>query len=351
MIDLRALSVRLTPDDLRPGDILLLEPGASSRAVSRAVTKLDGSPYSHALFVDSESPPWYTLSANGAHHGLADGVNAVALEEFLAPEGNGREAYVLRHESPRAARAALEVARPFVERSIPHDPVRYPPLTPPDDPSDFGWDHLVISAIAAFARHFDRDSDVRRWLFRTAYRFSLREDVRTPCLDGQPAPDEPGPWRWDCCHFIDHCFCAAGHCLGLRETDPPTPDPAGVFFRACRDGLEHLGLMQDEDLDLAPSEDPLLKRTVAEDDEAESGRPGGPDGPGGPADGAIEQMAERVAVLAARVDRNRSLFPQLDVDDDGVPDVFWPPFASPRLLLEADCLRHVGVIRRPGAAP
>jgi hypothetical protein len=309
----------LDPSDLRRGDILLLEPGAEPRLVSEVVSTLDGSEYSHALLVESLAPDFYTLSANPEVHLLVSGVNAVALGNFVSDRENPRGALVLRARA--GAEAAADFGRQFVERAVPPSP-RYPET---DDESRFGWEHLVISALAAVARHLEPGALSRRLVGGSALALSKLFLPADPCLAATGVVS-PHFHEWDCCHFVDHCFCAVGAPLGAVESDPDRRELGAV--------LECLALVWEQ----------LTERFIGEPElELPESVPGEPD-----LDGrrVFVKLAGRMAATFGV--GPVQLFRQALAME--LPEEVWPPFLSPRLMLTAPALERVGYLRR-GSVP
>lgn len=325
----------LTPTDLRRGDVLLLEPGERPRLVSEVVAELDGSGYSHAVLLDVAEPPYYVLSANPEHDPLRSGVNAVALATLVAEPSNRRSARVLRPREGGAAAAAH--GRRYVESAIPPDPERYP--DPVDDPSDFGWEHIVISALAAVARHLEPGSRPRRYVGGVALTLSQRRLSTAPCrpTDVSLALAVAGPAdtvrpvgrpAWDCCHFVDHCFCSAGHPLRVRESDPEPRRPVGAVLgcvaKLIEEGFEQFGL---DPPDVIPE-----PRHDDEPDE-DAGR-------------LLARLAVQVAD-GAGLDGVELLRRAVRTE---LPELVWPPFVSPRLFISSGAFVDLGVLPR-GAVP
>ncbi len=301
--------------DLRVGDLLLLEPGTNPKLVSTVVTDLDGGRCSHAVLVDTLAPDFYTISANHESDKFASGVNAIALSVLVGDPHNLRAARVLRHRGG-AGLGAVETARRYVERAVPPLPERYPGT---GRDSQFGWDHLVISAFAALARHLEPGSAPRRLVYSAAVALSRGLLHGDPCTVEGPGHTEV-PWEWDCCHFVDHCFCEAGAPLGIVESDPHPREGLSTVFDCLRRVVDHL----DDGIDGDELPEPF------DDEPAIAGRRD------------FVRLATRVGdrlgvglgdVLAAR-------------HHTAPGDPVWPPFVSPRLLTESPAFDDLGWLRR-----
>ena len=331
------------PGELRPGDVLLLEAGPDPRAVSTAVTELDGGHYSHALLVHGPPPHLYTLSANPDLDPLDSGVNAVALGVFNGHPTKPREIRVLRPHA--GGEAAAAVGASFVEQVVPP----HPDYRPNGDRSDFGWEHIVISAVAAFARHLEPGCAARRILWRLAHGLSMAlVEHQTDQSGGSPAPG--GSHRWDCCHFVDHCFRAAGSPLDIRESDPPVRRPVSVLVGSLAAVIDQAGdWLGDED---PPRPPPLGLDDRLDHDLADAlgdGRFAAYRLAGRAADrlGLSLGDAVRRSVAAAPAGGPGTGGPERD----GRPDLVWPPFISPRMLLASDRFVDLGIIPRGTIPP